>query len=160
MKRDKLYYSINFIVLLLTVILFVPMAFAVVRGADNQVWLCFMGLFCLAAAVHILKAFRLWFALYGHGIPFSEYMIQYCKAVPVSVVLPCKLGDLLRAYCFGHLIHNYLSGVLVVLLDRFCDTLALVVEEEPIYATFQGNALRFEEELELFYSNGLQGFLE
>ena len=76
--------------------------------------------------VHFLKAFRLYLALYGSDISASSYAKIYCKVTPVSILLPFKLGELFRMYCYGHQIGNMLKGIVTVLLDRFMDTIALV----------------------------------
>lgn len=76
--------------------------------------------------VHFLKAFRLYLALYGSNISASSYAKIYCKVTPVSILLPFKLGELFRMYCYGHQIDNMLKGIVTVVLDRFMDTIALV----------------------------------
>ena len=76
--------------------------------------------------VHFLKAFRLYLALYGAGLSASSYAKIYCKVTPVSILLPFKLGELFRMYCYGYQINNILKGIITVLLDRFMDTIALV----------------------------------
>lgn len=77
--------------------------------------------------VHVLKAFRLYLILYGTDIGFGEYIKIYCKTTPVSVLFPWKLGELFRMYCHGKRQNNLLKGVVVILLDRFMDTIALVM---------------------------------
>lgn len=76
--------------------------------------------------VHIVKAGRLYLALYGSEISFFQYLKIYCKVTPVSVVFPFKVGEFFRMYVYGHQLRNYLKGVIIVLLDRFMDTIALV----------------------------------
>lgn len=76
--------------------------------------------------VHLIKATRLYLTLYGSELTFAEYMKVYCKATPVSVVLPFKLGDFFRMYCYGKTLNNVLKGIVTILLDRFMDTIALV----------------------------------
>lgn len=76
--------------------------------------------------VHVIKAARLFLALYGTGIKGSEFIKTYCKVTPVSVVFPVKLGEVFRMYCYGKLIGSILKGIVIVLFDRFMDTVALV----------------------------------
>ncbi len=76
--------------------------------------------------VHFLKAFRLYLALYGADMSASTYAKTYCKVTPVSILIPFKLGELFRMYCYGHVTGNMLKGVVTVILDRFVDTVALV----------------------------------
>ncbi len=76
--------------------------------------------------VHALKVCRLYLALYGSDIGSSVCMKLYCKVTPVSVVLPWKLGEFFRMYCLGNELGSILKGVVIILLDRFFDTMALV----------------------------------
>ena len=76
--------------------------------------------------VHFLKALRLYLALYGSGISASNYAKTYCKVTPVSILIPFKLGEFFRMYCYGSQAGNMLKGIVTVLMDRFMDTIALV----------------------------------
>ena len=76
--------------------------------------------------VHILKAARLYFAMFGNNIKLSQYIKNYCKVTPVAIVFPWKTGELFRMYCYGMLSKDYIKGIIFVLFDRFIDTLALV----------------------------------
>lgn len=76
--------------------------------------------------VHMIKAGRLYLALYGSELRFSKYLKIYCKVTPVSVIFPYKLGEFFRMYYYGKTLDNMLRGVVIVLLDRFMDTIALV----------------------------------
>lgn len=76
--------------------------------------------------VHIIKGLRLYIALYGNKISPSQYILTYCKVTPINVIFPFKLGELYRIYCFGRLLSSWLKGLVIILLDRFVDSLALV----------------------------------
>lgn len=65
-------------------------------------------------------------ALYGYGVNLISYMKTYCKVTPVSVVIPFKLGEFFRMYCYGNQLGDGLKGIVIILLDRFMDTIALV----------------------------------
>ena len=80
----------------------------------------------LVVVVHILKSVRLYLALYYSELKWSDFIKAYCKVTPVSVVLPFKIGDVFRMYCYGQLVGNLLRGVVITMLDRFMDTAALV----------------------------------
>ena len=80
----------------------------------------------VAATVHLLKAFRLYFALLGSGLGILKHLKQYCKAAIIRVILPFKTGEFFQMYCYGYNIKNFMRGAVIVLTDRFADTLALV----------------------------------
>ena len=76
--------------------------------------------------VHAIKASRLYLALYGAKMSRKEFIETYCLATPVSLFIPYKLGELFRMYSYGRLLRDYMKGAIIILLDRFMDTLALV----------------------------------
>lgn len=79
-----------------------------------------------AGVVHLIKAGRLYLVLYGTGIDASVYIREYCKVTPVSMAVPFKAGEFFRLFCYGWQLGNPLKGAIIVLLDRFMDTAALV----------------------------------
>lgn len=76
--------------------------------------------------VHMIKAARLYLALYGTDVSRKNFLETYCLTTPFSILIPFKLGELLRMYSYGNLIGDHLKGVVIILLDRFMDTLALM----------------------------------
>lgn len=92
--------------------------------------------------VHMIKALRLYIAFYGTDISNIEYIKTYCKVTPVSILLPFKFGEIFRIYSYGYLIDNYLKSTVIILLDRFMDTVALL-SIMVFLATMNGNSLRF-----------------
>lgn len=76
--------------------------------------------------IHIIRAFRLYFALYGSEITRAHHLMLYCKVTPISILLPYKFGELYRMCCYGISIKNPVKGILIILLDRFFDTMALL----------------------------------
>lgn len=125
---SRSYKWINAAVLLMAVILFGSQMSA---GFELSIRMndCLRGgilLFGTVILVQIIKGLRLYFELYEKHMPKGLFMRQYCKVVPVSMILPGKLGDFFRAYCFGYHMRDYLAGISVIILDRFVDTLGLV----------------------------------
>ena len=76
--------------------------------------------------VHTVKAMRLYLALCDTDIKSQNYIPAYCMSTSVSIILPYKLGDLFRMYCFGRQVSNMATGVITVLFDRVMDTLGLI----------------------------------
>lgn len=126
MKRKIQYGLINITALLLVAILFVS-TYCGQDGIwpDGSIYIWVM-MFAVTGLVHGIKILRLYCALYGQDIPFREHVKQYCKVIPVSMLIPFKAGEVFRMYCYGYQMQNYLGGIIVILLDRFSDTLALI----------------------------------
>lgn len=125
-NRECRYSLINFSVISAAVLLFafnyqdVPSLF---EGTDFfSIFIIFM----TVLLVHLIKAGRLFLALYGLEVGLSAHVKIYSKVTPVSVVLPFKLGDFFRMYCYGKQLGNDLKGIVIILLDRFMDSIALV----------------------------------
>lgn len=126
MKKIK-YNFINILVMLVTVVWFSTgyCDFGVSLFFGTDIW--HVGIVVVIVfVVHMIKAMRLYLALYGSGIPAKEYLKIYCKVTPVSVVLPYKTGELFRIYCYGKTLNSLFRGCVIVLFDRFVDTIALV----------------------------------
>lgn len=101
-------------------------------------------LMIMVIIVYGIKAFRLYFMIFDQKISVVSFLKQYCKALPVSIIFPFKLGELFKIYCYGYALQNYFNGAVVVMLDRFVDTLALVsiiTVLSVIYGTNPGTLL-------------------
>ncbi len=126
-KKSKARYNwINIVVLLLGTLWFLANYWDGYTLFQEDSLTGLLLLLGTVVVVHGIKAVRLYLALFDTGISFSEHIKIYCKVTPISVVLPLKAGELFRMYGYGHVIGNYLKGIVIILLDRFMDTLALV----------------------------------
>lgn len=125
--RKKIYPIVNLAVLLLTILFFLlhygSVDFFFINENAVSVIVFLLGVL----VVHCVKAGRLYFALYGNEVRLKRYLKIYCKVTPVSIVIPFKMGEFFRMYCYGNEIRNILKGVVIVLLDRFMDTAALLI---------------------------------
>lgn len=127
MHMKKLIYNvINIVVLIFTAIWFVLVYLNLGNIFLASDFFSVLLLIVAVMLVHGIKAVRLYFALFGTDINFKEYLKIYCKVTPVSIVLPFKVGEIFRMYCYGQHINNYLKGIVIILMDRFMDTVALV----------------------------------
>lgn len=86
----------------------------------------FISIFLVALCVHIIKALRLYVILFERKFKKLDYVQQYIKTAIVNLFLPFKSGEIYRGLCFGNLIGSYAQGYIIVVFDRFVDTLALI----------------------------------
>lgn len=121
-----LYSVINGIVILATAVLFTLLYRSELSEILCKKPLYIIFLILIALAVHTIKFFRIYFVLSNERISWKRCLSQYCKTIPVSVILPFKSGELFKAYCYGNTLGNYYLGIVYIILDRFFDTLALV----------------------------------
>lgn len=124
-KKERMYNIVNIAVVSVTILLYVYEYINVSEIFCGKNLVSLIALFVIVLLVHIIKAGRLYLALYGSNVDFVTYIKLYCKVTPTSVVIPLKLGDFFRMYCYGKFLNNVLKGVVVVLFDRFMDTIAL-----------------------------------
>ncbi len=124
-KRTPLYILINGLILAFALYLFLKHDDHETIFAQQTYWE--IGLFLVTAlVVQFIKALRLYVALYGATFSIRSYIKTYCKVTPVCLLFPYKLGEFFRIYCYGELIHDFLRGTVIVILDRFMDTSALL----------------------------------
>lgn len=126
MKKKSLVYNwINILVLFVAALIFF-LNYNIYDVFQGVQMMHIVVVIATVVMVHFLKALRLYLALYGADISPSAYAKTYCKVTPVSILIPFKLGEFFRMYCYGHEAGNVLKGVVTVLMDRFMDTIALV----------------------------------
>ena len=80
--------------------------------------------FCM---VHIIKLMRMYLIIMDRKISFDRYVPAYLRATLVNLVIPYKLGEIYRVGVFSRVLGGFRTGFFSVLIDRFFDTLALVM---------------------------------
>ncbi len=100
--------------------------------------------------VHLIKAGRLFLAVYGSEMNIWPYCEVYCRVTPVSVILPYKLGEFFRMYGYGREFGSFLKGIVTIVLDRFMDTMALITVILVTWAFYGGRISGFVYALLLF----------
>lgn len=137
MKNHHRYLIINWIIILIAIgflgLYFEGMSWSVFEMKAERLAFLAVSVVC----VYLLKMLRLYVALTGTGITFQRHLQLFFKTAPVSLLLPFKLGDLYRMYCYGFAIQGYLRSAVTILLDRFMDTLALITVI-LVFAMMQG----------------------
>lgn len=90
--------------------------------------------------VHAFKAMRLYLILIDEKIPFKRFLLLYSGTTLVNLVVPFKLGEFFRIFVFIRATGDKKIGFLSVLLDRFFDTVALVLILLP-YELLRGDTV-------------------
>lgn len=137
----KFYKTINISVLFITFILFCNLYEKKEEEFYEFTPCNFIILVVMVIVVYGIKAIRLYFIMFNQNISINLFLKQYCKVLPVSIIMPFKLGELFKIYCYGYALQNYFNGAVIILLDRFIDTLAivsLIVILSAIYGTNPG----------------------
>lgn len=125
-KEKNKYNLVNLIVILITGSIFLT-EYKYIESIFINVNLKYFVILTISVIfVHTIKTIRLYLVLYEFDISLPEHLKIYCKVTPVSVILPFKIGELFRIYCYGRQTKSLYKGTFIILLDRFIDTLALV----------------------------------
>lgn len=77
--------------------------------------------------VHLAKMMRLYLILLEQKIEFRRFVLTYLKTTFVNLVIPFKLGEIYRIFCFSRETKVFQIGLFSVIVDRFFDTVALLV---------------------------------
>lgn len=80
-----------------------------------------------AGLVHLIKGLRLYLISMEKCISLKRFLKIYTKTTLVTLVLPWKTGEFFRIYCLGEEMRDYHSGFLCVLVDRYFDSVPLVI---------------------------------
>lgn len=91
-------------------------------------------LLCLAGFVfvHAVKMMRMYLIVMEQHIPFKRFVPAYLRTTLVNLIIPYKLGEVYRIGVFARITKSFNVGFFSVLVDRFFDTLALIVILLPL----------------------------
>lgn len=138
-KKQTVYGCVNGIFLAITVLIFAQNYRHVsLLFEDENAYSIILVLFTVII-VQSIKALRICFALYGNAIRLQRCLKIYCKSMPVSMIIPFKIGEFFRMYCYGKELGNILKGIVIILLDRFMDTAALLAVVFGVWLFIGGN---------------------
>ena len=97
-------------------------------------------LFCIGfVVVHLAKMMRLYLVLLEQKIEFKRFVLAYLKTTFVNLVIPFKLGEIYRIFCFSRETKAFQIGLFSVVVDRFFDTAALLVILIPFEVLITGD---------------------
>lgn len=127
--KSKKYYSINITVFLMAILFFyhaIGTGIRLLYLKDDWNMVLFLGTF-FAILVYGIKALRLYIILLEKRLALASFIRLYIKTTLINLVFPFKLGEIFRMYCYGIEFKNYKRGFLLILIDRYFDTLPLLL---------------------------------
>lgn len=81
---------------------------------------------------HLFKFTRVWLVLMEEkNLSLFDVFFLYARTTLVNLVIPFKLGEIYRIAAVRHMTGALKTGVLLVIVDRFFDTLALLLLTLP-----------------------------
>lgn len=129
MKRKKArYYSINFIIFSIAVAMLVHGVYANVLEILLKENLAILAVaLCGSAFIYLLKAVRIYLIMLEKRMTVKRFIKVYMKTTLVNLALPFKLGEIFRFYCYGNEMNSYKGSFLCVMIDRYFDTVPLIM---------------------------------
>ena len=127
--RKRSYYIINIVILLFTIGFFVQSFFQNLKLLDERknITIIFAGTLIGIVIVHLFKGIRLYFLVLEKRPTVARFLRLYVKTSLVNLVFPFKLGEIFRIYSFGYEWKSYKAGLLLILVDRYFDTIPLLL---------------------------------
>lgn len=98
--------------------------------------LCLLGF----ALVHMFKMIRMYLIVMEKNVPFKRFVPAYFRTTLVNLIIPFKIGEIYRVAVFSRITGIFNVGLFSVLVDRFFDTLALIIILLP-YQLFSGRGI-------------------
>ncbi len=127
--KSKKYYGINISIFLITIGIFIRVLKDSFSWLSIQAYIApifFLSLISILI-VHSIKALRLYFIMLETRLSITSFLRVYVKTTLVNLVLPFKLGEFFRMYCLGHELKSFKTSILLILVDRYFDTIPLVI---------------------------------
>lgn len=134
-QGKKIYNAINLIIMISSFGVLATYIIKYVHLIDLRLIVLFLTLFVF---INIIKFIRLYLIFLEEKIPIARFMKLYIRTTFVNILIPFKLGEFFRMYCFGREIKNYYKGILGVILDRFVDTIILLIIVIPMEIMYNG----------------------
>lgn len=98
--------------------------------------LCLLGF----ALIHMFKMIRMYLIVMEKNVHLKRFIPAYLRTTLVNLIIPFKLGEIYRVVVFSRMTGVFNVGLFSVLVDRFFDTLALIVILLP-YQIFSGKGI-------------------
>ena len=127
--KSKKYYGINIAVFLIAILFFYHAIGTGIRQLclkNDGNMVLFLGVL-FTVLVYGIKALRLCIILLEKRLALANFIRLYIKTTLINLVFPFKLGEVFRMYCYGTEFRNYKRGFLLILIDRYFDTLPLLL---------------------------------
>ncbi len=138
-KADIIAIAINASVLIFALSqLYMMVMFNMPKEFNITSPLLFTGFVLIVIVAHFCKMSRLFLIMLEQKINPWLFMETYAKTAFANLIIPYKLGEVYRFYCLSNLSGNYKIGLLSVIVDRFFDTLALIIFLVPMELYYIG----------------------
>ncbi len=95
----------------------------------------FLVLFVFVILGHVFRIIRLYLVFLDYKLPISDFVLTYTRGTVFSIVTPFKLGEFYKWRLFSNLIGENLKSLILIVIDRFFDTIILSLILVPYILT-------------------------
>ncbi|CAI3245908.1 Phosphatidylglycerol lysyltransferase (modular protein) [Clostridium neonatale] len=131
MKKKSVYIFINIIIMIISMMFVAKMGYHLNYrkiNIDTNIILILL----IIVVVLSLKFLRMYLILLEEKLSIKRFIKVYIKSVFATVCIPFKLGEFFRMYCYAYEIKNIKKGIISIIIDRYFDTIALILILVPI----------------------------
>ena len=131
MKKKSVYIFINIIIMIISMMFVAKMGYHLNYrkiNIDTNIILILV----IIVVVLSLKFLRMYLILLEEKLSIKRFIKVYIKSVFATVCIPFKLGEFFRMYCYAYEIKNIKKGIISIIIDRYFDTIALILILVPI----------------------------
>lgn len=126
-QKEKIDFVIHFLVVLVSIGCFFVVCMDVQKNPVEQVgFFQIAGIIATAVCVNFIKALRMYLLIFDFRISLHKFVKFYTITAFVNITVPLKCGEVYRGYYLGNMVKSMSEGYILVILDRFVDTLALI----------------------------------
>ena len=122
MKKNKISYYVINLIFIICAIFFINFTIFQDSVFSLPKTLIILGLFILT---HFIRFIRMYFILLEDLINPNRFLQLYLKTTFVSTLIPYKIGEIFKMYCYGVETNSYSKGIIAVLIEKFFDAIIL-----------------------------------
>lgn len=124
MRKSRIIYMLINVAFVVAALCFVNYEMLLGMGAEFRLPKLFL-IIVLFLVVHAMRFIRMYLILLEDLILPSRFLQLYIKTTFVSSLIPFKVGELFKMYCYGMETRSASKGIIAVLIEKFFDALVL-----------------------------------
>ena len=127
LKNRVLYYLIN-LVFMVAALCFID--YGMLPNIHFE-WPMVIGVIMLFLLIHAARFMRMYLVLLEDLIRPRRFLQLYIKTTFVSSLIPFKIGEVYKMYCYEEETDNTLKGIMSVLIEKYFDAMVLCMFMVP-----------------------------
>jgi hypothetical protein len=122
-NKQKLFYIINFIIVFAIIFMIITNLKDMNIVNAKYVFISILPFMF----IHIFRIIRQYIILMETNMNIKTLTTEYLISSLTNTVLPYKLGEIYKAYLYGHSLHNYKRSIISIITDKFFDAVFILI---------------------------------